>query len=343
MSTLLPSVAGNRGVELLLVVSLVAAFSSCTAWFLSRRLAGKAALRHLILFSALVCCLASPALAWLCGAAGLKLLSIPVLRTEPQGGLVSCKTCIHTGSEGMQARQSNDPLSLQRMNAVTNPNADVAIAAICCQTSATATGNPISATATHFASGMPPADHSARPLMSFRTIAAGVVLVWAVGALLMLACLARNCGRVLLLRRKSRLARSRRLKAMSQEIATALGMRRVPLLLASNRTIVPLAAGFGKPAIILPRRLLGAINEDQLRDVLVHETAHLKRGDQWTILLQDLAGALYWPIVSVHALNRELLRRAKRSATTLCSPVATRSATGKPCCTSPSGCSAPAR
>ena len=93
-----------------------------------------------------------------------------------------------------------------------------------------------------------------------------------------------------------------------REIAAKLGMRQVPLLLLSSRPVAPLAVGFGRPAVILPERLLGAVNENELRDVLVHEVAHLKRSDQRTVLLQALAGALYWPIVSVHALNRELQR-----------------------------------
>src|SRR4029077_18942899 len=85
-------------------------------------------------------------------------------------------------------------------------------------------------------------------------------------------------------------------------------MRQVPLLLVSSRTVAPLAAGFGRPAVILPERLLGAFSDKELRDVLVHEVAHLQRGDQRIVLLQELAGALYWPIVSVHGLNRELQR-----------------------------------
>jgi BlaR1 peptidase M56 len=56
--------------------------------------------------------------------------------------------------------------------------------------------------------------------------------------------------------------------------------------------------------------LLGTLSDDALRDILMHEIAHLARGDHWVVLLEELAAALYWPIVSVHALNREL-RRAR--------------------------------
>lgn len=50
---------------------------------------------------------------------------------------------------------------------------------------------------------------------------------------------------------------------------------------------------------------------DQLHDILLHETAHLKRRDQWIVLLQHLAAALYWPIVPLHGLNRELQRASE--------------------------------
>ena len=86
------------------------------------------------------------------------------------------------------------------------------------------------------------------------------------------------------------------------------GRAGAPLLLVSSRAIAPLAVAFGRPAVILPEHLDQALSDDELSDVLVHEVAHVQRGDQHIVLLQELAGALYWPIVSVHGLNRELRR-----------------------------------
>ena len=42
--------------------------------------------------------------------------------------------------------------------------------------------------------------------------------------------------------------------------------------------------------------------------MLLHEMAHVSRRDPWIVFLQELARALYWPIVPVHALIRELGR-----------------------------------
>ena len=103
---------------------------------------------------------------------------------------------------------------------------------------------------------------------------------------------------------------SDRILTLLQEIAAQLGKRRAPLLRMSNRAIMPMGVGFGRPAVILPASLVEAIRDEELRHVLVHEVAHLARGDQRTALLQAMAGALYWPIVPVHGLNSEL-RRAR--------------------------------
>ena len=101
--------------------------------------------------------------------------------------------------------------------------------------------------------------------LSFRGIATGAMFVWVAGTLLMLVRLARNCGRVVQLRRSSRPLQNDRLQTLLRQVAARLGMRQVPLLLVSSRAIAPLAVGFGRPAVILPERLLGAVSDNELR------------------------------------------------------------------------------
>lgn len=71
---------------------------------------------------------------------------------------------------------------------------------------------------------------------------------------------------------------------------------------------VPLAVGFGRLAIVLPRGFRAAVGAGELQDVLAHEAEHLRRKDHWVMLLQEAAAAVYWPIVTVHLLNRALVR-----------------------------------
>jgi beta-lactamase regulating signal transducer with metallopeptidase domain len=310
MTTLIRCYPGDGVLDFLLAVILGVALASSTAWFISRRLAGKAALRHVVLSSALLCCLASPAVAWFCHAGGLTLVSLPMLRAEQERIASVIPTC-GPDPVGVPAGQCIDPSAAATGVPLTNASKSTptnttfgrsADVGLCC---------PVEqgpATLTPSKSDSPSIGSPAATSLSFHGIATVAMFVWAAGGLLMLARLARNCGRVVLLRRASRAAQSERLETLLHETAARLAARHIPLLLVSSRTIVPLGVGFGRSAVILPERLLGAVSDIELRDVLMHELAHLERGHQWTVLLQELAAAMYWPIVSVHGINRELRR-----------------------------------
>jgi beta-lactamase regulating signal transducer with metallopeptidase domain len=306
MSTFIRCYPGDPTLAFLLVVTLGVALASGAAWLISRRLAGQAALRHLVLFSALIGCLASPAVAWLCARAGLTLVSLPILRGD-QGTMASAATQMETDPVGVPPPPSTDPpaalagLPLPHTNPAIDQRADVATPPAANETPTTSMPSAPDVERTGSPAGTP---------VPLRGIATAVIFVWAAGAVLLLARLARDAGRVVRLRRSSRPLRNEAHKLLLREVAARLGMRQVPLLLVSSRTALPLAVGFGRPAVILPQRLLGEISDNELRDVLVHEAAHVRRGDHRIVLLQALAGALYWPIVSVHALTREL-RRAR--------------------------------
>lgn len=133
------------------------------------------------------------------------------------------------------------------------------------------------------------------------------ILIWGLGTLIKLTRVFGHCRCAVQLRRSSRPAQAK-CQILLREVANQLDVRSIPALFVSSRSISPLAIGLGRPAVILPERLMKAFTDEEMRDVLAHEVAHLKRGDQWIVLLQELAAALYWPIVFVHGLNRELWR-----------------------------------
>ena len=143
---------------------------------------------------------------------------------------------------------------------------------------------------------------------SFRDIATLALIVWAGGAVLLLARLAQSFWRVVQLRRSARSLHNERHQILLEQVGRRLGVHPVPQLLVSTRAITPIAAGFVRPVVIMPERIVGAVGDDEVCDVLVHEVAHIKRRDHLIVVLQSLARALYWPIVSVHGLNRELER-----------------------------------
>jgi bla regulator protein blaR1 len=67
--------------------------------------------------------------------------------------------------------------------------------------------------------------------------------------------------------------------------------RRVQLRISETMD-TPSAVGFFKPAVVIPRWLWEEFSPTQLKQVLVHELAHLRRYDDWTNLLQKLVRAL---------------------------------------------------
>ena len=55
----------------------------------------------------------------------------------------------------------------------------------------------------------------------------------------------------------------------------------------------PSVLGFLHPRILLPAGLLETLTESELQQILLHETEHLRRSDDWTNLLQKLALAVF--------------------------------------------------
>jgi bla regulator protein blaR1 len=77
-------------------------------------------------------------------------------------------------------------------------------------------------------------------------------------------------------------------------------------VLVSSRLEVPTAIGFYKPAIILPAWLLESTPAEELKYVLLHELAHLRRRDDWTNLAQKILKALLFFLPSVWWIERRL-------------------------------------
>jgi beta-lactamase regulating signal transducer with metallopeptidase domain len=75
---------------------------------------------------------------------------------------------------------------------------------------------------------------------------------------------------------------------------------------------VPTAIGFFKPAILIPEWALGELPAEDLKAVVLHELAHLRRGDDWTNLAQKLVRIVFffhpavWWIERRLALEREM-------------------------------------
>ncbi|HEY2360221.1 MAG TPA: M56 family metallopeptidase [Candidatus Angelobacter sp.] len=77
-------------------------------------------------------------------------------------------------------------------------------------------------------------------------------------------------------------------------------------VLVSDRLEVPTAIGFSNPAVILPAWMVESTPAEELKYILLHELAHLRRRDDWTNLAQKILKALLFFLPSVWWIERRL-------------------------------------
>lgn len=85
-------------------------------------------------------------------------------------------------------------------------------------------------------------------------------------------------------------------------------------LLISRDIASPMAAGFLHPAIVLPESWMEELSEQDREHVLLHESAHLARYDDWTNLLVRLLGGA----LALHPVAIWILRRIEREREMIC-------------------------
>jgi bla regulator protein blaR1 len=78
-----------------------------------------------------------------------------------------------------------------------------------------------------------------------------------------------------------------------KEVIAEFSSSRSVQLSTSERVNVPAAIGFFKPMIVIPAWALRELTPAELHIVLLHEFAHLRRGDAWTNLLQKIVRSVF--------------------------------------------------
>jgi beta-lactamase regulating signal transducer with metallopeptidase domain/nitrous oxidase accessory protein NosD len=144
---------------------------------------------------------------------------------------------------------------------------------------------------------------SPRPTFSWRNVVTAIVVTWAAGTLLLFARLFLGLIRLAGFRARCLATTDQQSIELLSQVASKLGMATTPRLLSREGIDVPMALGFLRPAIVMPARLEKI---DGLREILIHESAHLLRRDPLVGLLQRIAGALFWPHPLILYLNRSL-------------------------------------
>lgn len=136
--------------------------------------------------------------------------------------------------------------------------------------------------------------------------------VWAVIASWFLIGVVRSFLRLRALRKSCLPIEVSSLDPVLQETVRGGAMKREVVLCTSKGVQVPTALGLVKPAIVIPAWALEELSTEELRQILLHEIAHLRRWDDWTNLAQQLVKAVFffhpavWWIESKAALEREI-------------------------------------
>ncbi len=141
------------------------------------------------------------------------------------------------------------------------------------------------------------------------------ILSWLVAAWLCGVALfsLRFAGGFLLLeqkrRRQSRVP-SPRILAQCRELQRQLGLNRAIRYLECGWLQAPAVIGWLRPVVLLPVTALTGLTEEQLRAVIAHELAHIRRHDFFVNLLQILVETLLFYHPAIWWLNRRI--RAER-------------------------------
>jgi len=137
----------------------------------------------------------------------------------------------------------------------------------------------------------------------------GVSLLGVLGSLGVVLWVARAWGRV-----RREIWRSTKADAawtaVAVECAMHLRLRRVPEVRFTGWLHSPAVCGLGRQVILIPEALATRLDPEARRDVLLHEMAHVRRGDLWAGTFEILVLAVYWwhPLVWVARVRLQRIR-----------------------------------
>jgi beta-lactamase regulating signal transducer with metallopeptidase domain len=152
------------------------------------------------------------------------------------------------------------------------------------------------------------------------TSPAAAVLTWK--ALAMLANVGVAGVMVLLLIQKARFVRAlvaqskaapADLLELCEDGRRRLGLHRTIGVQLSPNIVSPATCGLLRPTILIPEYLQGQLPHQRLQAVLLHELAHIQRGDLWVNLVQTLLQFVYFYTPLLWLANA-IIRRIREQA-----------------------------
>lgn len=156
-------------------------------------------------------------------------------------------------------------------------------------------------------SGAGPRDRF-RPEAFRLSVAAMAMIAWLAGILLLSARLARTQRRFRARLRHTSPLHPSRLDVDLHQLCRRAGVPRVVRIVESDRIAAPSVWGIARPTIILPRGIASSLTASQLRWVLLHELAHVRRRDLLVVMLQRGAAILHFFNPAIWIANRIIHR-----------------------------------
>jgi beta-lactamase regulating signal transducer with metallopeptidase domain len=134
-----------------------------------------------------------------------------------------------------------------------------------------------------------------------------LAVVSALGTLMVLLLVIKQLWRLGGTLARAALNDNERLGLIAQQSAEHMGLCDPPAICAVSANVSPLLwARRSGPLVVIPRRLLDQMSDEQLGCIVSHEIAHYLRRDHWTNLLSLLIAAICWWNPVVWWARREL-------------------------------------
>jgi beta-lactamase regulating signal transducer with metallopeptidase domain len=96
--------------------------------------------------------------------------------------------------------------------------------------------------------------------------------------------------------------------SITQTLHRTFGIHQLPAICTSCAIPSPVVLGVLRPVVVLPEPLVDDLSEQDLTSVLIHECAHIVRGDHWIHAMQQIVGIVWWFHPGVLVLSRVLSR-----------------------------------
>ena len=118
--------------------------------------------------------------------------------------------------------------------------------------------------------------------------------LWAAGVAVQVVLLSWSALSVRRRLRRATTIEDARFLRLAEESRAQLGLRRQVAFLESAELAGPAVLGLWRPRLVMPPGLIARLTDDELRFVLLHELAHLRRHDLAALWLLTAARVLHW-------------------------------------------------